>query len=353
VTKRRKILFYLCFIAFCVSLINVASAIESHAVVLMYHRFDESKYPSTNIQSEEFVAQLDFLEKNGFQVWPLHKIVRHLQSQSQIPDKTVGITIDDAYVSVYQVAFPILKNRKLPFTVFVASDPVDNKNPGYMSWDQLREMVKSGVDIGNHSRTHMHFINQRKAESKANWLLRIKNDVLFASSRIEAELEIKTNFFAYPYGEYNLSIASLMEDLGYISFGQHSGAVGEKNNTNFLPRYPISESYADLDNFKDKVLSLPLPILEVKPVEVVTLSSRPELEIKLDTNIVKALGLRCYAANQGLLEMTWKGEGHVAIQAAKPIKTRRGRYNCTLPKEGRYYWYSHLWVQTSIDELAH
>ena len=351
--KRRKILIYLCVIEMLASLFSFANAIESHAVVLMYHRFDESKYPSTNIQSEQFIAQLDFLEKNDFRVWSLQKIIHYLQSQIPIPDKTVGISIDDAYISVYQVAFPILKKRNLPFTVFVATEPVDNKNPGYMSWDHLREMMKAGVSIGNHSRTHLHFVNQKKNESKKDWLQRIENDVLYASRRIDEELGIKANYFAYPYGEYNLTIAALMENLGFVSFGQHSGAIGERNNMNFLPRYPLSESFADLNNFKDKVLSLPLPVLAINPLEVVTQSTKPLLRMELDTSIAKVRDLRCYAAGQGLLNMDWKENGLVLIQATKPFLTRRSRYNCTLPMQGRYYWYSHLWVQSNIPELAH
>ena len=351
--KKGKILFYLCFIEILASVFSFVCAVESHAVVLMYHRFDESKYPSTNIRSEQFIGQLEFLKKNDFRVWPLQKIIDHLQSQKPIPDKTIGISIDDAYASVYEVAFPILKKRNLPFTVFVATDPIDNKNSDYMSWKHLREMVESGVDVGNHSRTHLHYVNQKDNETKQAWLKRIENDVLYASRRLHEELGVKTKFFAYPYGEYNMSIAFLMESLGYVSFGQHSGAMGEKNNMNFLPRYPLSESFADLTNFKDKVLSLPLPILTINPLEVVTVSSKPELEVELDTKIVQARDLRCYAANQGLLDMSWKGRGKVLIQATAPFTTRRSRYNCTLPIRGRYYWYSHLWVQAHVDEFAH
>lgn len=320
----------------------------------MYHRFGESKYPSTNIQTAQFIGHLNFLEENDFHVWPLREIIQHLRSQSPIPDKTIAITIDDAYASVYQVAFPILKKRNLPFTVFVATDPVDYKNPGYMGWKQLREMVKSGVDIENHSRTHEHFVDQKKNESRFEWLQRIENDVLYASRRIHDELNIKPKFFAYPYGEYNLPVAAILENLGYISFGQHSGPLGEKSNMNFLPRFPLSESYADLDNFRDKILSLPLPKKEVKPLEIVTQSARPELEIELDSNVVQARDLRCYSSNQGPLDVTSKGQGKVSIQAKKPFTTRRGRYNCTMSAgAGRYYWYSHLWVQTSLDEFAH
>ena len=351
--KRRKILIYLCFIEVFLAFFHSAQAIESHAVVLMYHRFDESKYPSTNIQAEQFVAQLDFLEENDFQVWSVRKIIHHLKSRLPIPDKTVGITIDDAYASVYQVAYPIFKKRKLPFTVFVSTDSIDNKNPGYMSWAELREMVSSGVEIGNHSRTHEHFVNRKLHEKEIDWLQRIEKNVSYAGDRIKKELKVKLDFFAYPYGEYNLLLASLMENLGYVSFGQHSGAIGELNNMNFLPRYPLSESYANIDNFKDKVLSLPLPVINVDPLEVVTQSVKPLLELELDVTKVKNRNLQCYAAGQGLLNVLRRDDGKYSVQAMKPFTTRRSRYNCTLPISGRYYWYSHLWVRADVDELAH
>ena len=112
------------------------------AVVVMYHRFGESAYPSTNIKLEQFEGHLRELSKPEYSVLPIPEIVSRLKSGSPLPDRTVGISIDDAFLSVYQKAFPRLKKMGLPFTLFVATRPIDQNLKGYMSWDQIRELKK-------------------------------------------------------------------------------------------------------------------------------------------------------------------------------------------------------------------
>ncbi|MFP3386390.1 polysaccharide deacetylase family protein, partial [Tritonibacter sp. SIMBA_163] len=73
-----------------------------------------------------------------------------------LPPRTVAITIDDAYLSVYETAWPLLRKHDLPFALFVATDPVDRGIPGYMDWDQIRELEAGGVEIGSQAVTHPH-----------------------------------------------------------------------------------------------------------------------------------------------------------------------------------------------------
>jgi hypothetical protein len=132
----KKIRLFFIFSLYCLT--SVAAFAADYASVLMYHRFGEDKYPSTNIRIEQFEAHLDFISKGNYTVLPLSKIVDHLQQGLDLPDKTVAITIDDAYQSVFTEARPRLKARNFPYTVFVATQPVDRNQPGYMSWDQIR-----------------------------------------------------------------------------------------------------------------------------------------------------------------------------------------------------------------------
>src|SRR5690606_16678951 len=124
------------------------------AVVFMYHRFGEERYPSTNVTMAQFEQHLDFLEREGFEIWALPRIVSYLRDGRTLPDKVVAITIDDAYESVYTHAFPRLKQRDFPFTVFVSTDALDEGLGGFMSWEQLRELQAAGVTLANHSATH-------------------------------------------------------------------------------------------------------------------------------------------------------------------------------------------------------
>ena len=84
---------------------------------------------------------------------------RHLQAINNvepIKDRSVVITIDDAYSSVYKYAWPIFKKYNLPFTLFVSTDVIDNKTPGYMNWEQIRTLRDHGVTIGSQTKSHPH-----------------------------------------------------------------------------------------------------------------------------------------------------------------------------------------------------
>ena len=128
------------------------AAAGDEAVVLMYHRFGDDRHPSTNIRVEQLEAQLDYLSSNGYTVVPLADVVAAIRGGGELPDRALAITVDDAYRSVYSVGYPIFKARGLPFTVFVATDPVDGGQADFMTWDQMREMAES--DPGNRKVLH-------------------------------------------------------------------------------------------------------------------------------------------------------------------------------------------------------
>ena len=91
-------------VGFNATSLNQAKAAEKndYATVIMYHRFGESRYPSTNVTIEQFESHLEFIRQGNYTVMPLIKIIEALKSGGEINDKTVAITIDDAYLSVYR-----------------------------------------------------------------------------------------------------------------------------------------------------------------------------------------------------------------------------------------------------------
>lgn len=317
----------------------------------MYHRFGEDRYPSTNIRLEQFEAQLGYLAENGFQIWPLTQIVDYLEQGKAIPDRTVAITVDDAYLSVYTEAYPRLKERGWPFTVFVNTDPVDKGHNGFMSWDQMREMQADGVVFANHSKSHPYMVRREKGESQAAWLARMRTEIVDCHERLEAELGANQvpKLFAYPYGEYNASLLTILKELGYTAFGQQSGPLSSYAHRQALPRYPINEDYGDLAGFRTKALSLALPVADAHPIDpLIGSNNPPRLEIALDTGEANLKQLACYATGQGAIPVEWidKKAHRFAVQAPKAFGVGRARYNCTAPhqKGGRYFWHSQLWI---------
>lgn len=331
-----------------------AAESESHAVIFMYHRFGEDNIPATNIRLEQFETQLNWLAKNNFNVWPLSKIINHLKSRAPIPDKTVAITMDDAYRSVFTEALPRLKQRGWPFTVFVSTNYIDNKYSNYMSWDQMRSLQKEKVEFANHSTAHSHLIKRLAGETKSMWINRITRDIEHAQNRLEEELGTAQKFIAYPYGEYTSSIKNIINKLGFIGFGQQSGAIGSLSDFSALPRYPISEAYGELAGFAEKALSLPMP-LKSNPSTGVIIENNliPKLSLTLINKAIKLRSINCFATGEGRINIdTDKQTNSINIQARKQSRLRRSRYNCTAPsgEGGRYYWHSQLWINPLIDE---
>lgn len=323
---------------------------EFNAVILAYHRVANERWPSTNVTLLQFRSQLRFLEQEKFNVWPLKKIIAHLVAEKPIPKKTIAITFDDAYLSVYEYAYAELRSKDYPFTVFVATDALDKGYSSTMSWRQLREMLEHGADVGNHSATHEFLIMQKSHETLLQWQQRVRADILQAQSRIKQELGIDATLFAYPYGEYSSALQGIIEGLGLIAFGQHSGAMGLWSDRRALPRFPINERYADLAGFRDKVYSLALPVKSISPVDpLISVNNPPNLELQwLERS--RAPWLNCFSSNGDNVEVSLQNSSVYRIVSDKPLLARRSRYNCTAvsQEKGRYYWYSHLWIRPDV-----
>lgn len=336
----------LVFFFFCAAK-AMAEQEEPQAVIFMYHRFGETRYPSTNVTIKQFEEQLDFFAENNFTVLPVEEIVSALKNKEPLPDRTIGITIDDAYRSVYEVAYPRLKARGYPFTVFVATGAVDEGISAYMSWEQMREMGKNGAAFANHTQNHDYLVRKKKGESQEAWKNRMKGDITGAQDRLKKELGQSPALFAYPYGEYNLELMDLVKKLGYTAFGQHSGGVDLFSDRRALPRFPVAEAYADMESFRTKAFSLAMPVMERHPVDPVTVETRPQLTVSLAPGRANLDQLACYIGDRRM-EIKWIEPGkRFAIQTKKDLPPARSRYNCTAPdREGdRYYWFSHPWLR--------
>lgn len=342
----RRVLFVFLFFLLFENVLFANEQSEDSAVVFMYHRFGETKYPSTNIRLEQFDRHLEYLSQNGYQVWPLSKIVSHILEKKRIPQKTVALTIDDAYKSIYTEAFPRFKKFNFPFTVFVSTMSIDNGSKSYMSWEEMREMRAFGAEFANHSISHDYLI-PRDGEVKEAWQSRIGREIEIAQKRLQEELGAKTNqnpkLFSYPFGEHSAETAAFIQSLGYVGVTQTSGAIDGYSDTKTLPRFAMSESFADMDGFLLKLNTLPLPIESLSTLEPLVVGQNPpQLTIKLKKQI-KNIG--CYLSNGDKIPVKWISEKEFSVRAENRLKSPRDRYTCTAKaKDGRWYWYSYLWI---------
>lgn len=310
-----------------------AAAADS-AVVVMYHRFGDGRYPSTNIRLEQFEAHLAEIADGPYTVLPLPEIVSALRSGRPLPDRTIGLSIDDAYLSVYTEAWPRLREAGLPFTLFVATDPIDRGFADHMSWDQLRELAAAGVTIGSQTASHLHMAASGEAANR--------RDVETSNRRFEAELGRRPDIIAYPYGEASLAVEALARETGFVAgFGQHSGVIHAGGNLYYMPRFAMNEAFGDIKRFRLAANALPIPVTDVTPADHLVATNNPPAMGFTVVGDVPGLGrLSCYASHvDGALSVERLGESRIEVRMAEPFPKGRGRVNCTLPAgDGRWRW---------------
>ncbi|MHA1569431.1 MAG: polysaccharide deacetylase family protein [Alphaproteobacteria bacterium] len=308
-----------------------ALAAES-AVVLMYHRFGEANHSSSNVTIETFKAHLAELRVGGYAVLPVPEIVAALRAGRPLPDRAVGITVDDAYLSVYERGWPLLREAGFPLTLFVAAGPIDEARRGYMNWGQVREMMKQGVTIGHHTIWHRRL--QRATPA------RVVREIGEASLRYQAELGLVPEIFSYPYGEFSLAVRQAVIDAGFIAaFTQTSGVAHAGGDIHTLPRFILAEKYAGLERFRLAVNALPLPVRDLIPREPVLGDNPPPLGFTVDKSVVGLKRLDCYISGRGKARVEIIAPNRVEVRADQPFPPGRVRFNCTLRADaGRWRW---------------
>ncbi len=327
-------------------------------VVLQYHHISDNAPAATSISPALFEAHLEFLEKNNFRVIDITELKKALEGKQGIPDGAVVITFDDGYRSIYSEAYPRLKKRGWPFTVFINTQPHDEKNPRFVSWEQLKEMSKNGATIGNHTDSHSHMIRRRGGEDHHSWLQRNEKEIDFAAARIKKMIGNKPEYFAWPFGEHNKDLEALLKKKNYLAFGQQSGPIASSSNKQVLPRFPFGGPYGDINDFSAKVFSLPLPVTAVE-----TEASGhgrfidPELPLGVTMPVLRintplaayVKNFQCFASGQGKIS-TRVQSSTIVVQANRELSAGRSRYNCTADSgNGRFYWYSQLFIKRNKD----
>lgn len=313
---------------------TVPAMAADSAVFLMYHRFGDSRYPATNVRLDQFEAHVEILTSGGYTVLPVDEIVAALRAGNPLPERTVGITVDDAFLSVYTEAFPRLRAAGLPFTLFVATDAVNQGRADYMSWDQLREMRDAGVDIGAHTASHLHMADVDPARNRAEMRRSLK--------KLDEELGVRPVLFAYPYGEAGLAVAKTVGEFGFAAaFGQHSAATHKSADPLYLPRFPLNEQYGDADDFTLRVGTVGLPVRDMTPSDTYLGDGNPPaVGFTVDGSVSSLAGLACYHSQFGLVAHEVLGRRRVEIRFPEPFAAGRSRLNCTRPAaDGRWYWF--------------
>lgn len=210
---------------------------EKKIPILCYHRFGPDVADSMTIKNSAFAEQLAWLKTNGYTVIPLDIAMRYLKGERiALPKKPVVITVDDGHKSVYSDMAPLVKQYKIPVTLFIYPSAISNAKYA-MSWDQLRELEKTTFfRVESHTYWHPNFKHEKKKLSPQEYEKFVDKQLAGAKKKLEERMGHEVKYLAWVFGIYDDALLADAKKAGYAaaftidrqhaSSGDHVMALG-------------------------------------------------------------------------------------------------------------------------------
>ncbi len=210
----------------------------ARVTILGYHRFENPPGDSLAISSDEFEKQMQELKDRNLPVISLDDFLAWKRGEKSLPPESVLITIDDGYVSAYDIAWPILRKFGYPFVMFVYTNYVSVGGKS-VTWEQLKEMHAAGVAIESHSVSHSNLTKLPKDAKGAysEWLWHELNG---SREIISTKIGTPVRTIAYPYGIFNATVQEMGKKAGYeAQFTVYGKKVTRATPSEEIGRYVV------------------------------------------------------------------------------------------------------------------
>ena len=316
-----------------------ANNIKNSAVTFMYHKFGISKYPTTNITLDQFDKHLTEFSKQKYNVKSIDYIVDTIINDGDLPNNTIGISVDDADKSFLTTAWPRFKEKGFPVTLFVTTSTIVKNNKNYLNWDEIRQLKAEGVVIGSHSNTHEHMANYTFEE--------LQKEIKKSNKIFLKEIGEIPNLYAYPYGEADENFFDVLKNYKFkVAFGQHSGAINETSNLYYLPRFSLNERYGEIDRVKFTASVKGLGLYDFIPTNPRIIENPPYIGFSLlDQLLTKNIKCFIFDSDGQVENELFIFNERIEIRLLRKLNKGRSRINCTArDKQNNWRWFGHQFL---------
>jgi peptidoglycan/xylan/chitin deacetylase (PgdA/CDA1 family) len=318
---------------------------DKAASILTYFTIGKDDAPLTNVTNEQFRQHAEELSNGGYRVLALPEIVKAFRKGTPLPSRTIAITFDGADKSALAAA-RILVEKKLPFTVFIPADKVRQKDSSFMDWRDLRALKETGFATFGAQPGNNKLLTQ-SGESE------IRRQINNSVSIIRSELGVEPIFFAYPYGEYDQRYEKIVRSMKFqAAFGQQSGVAYAGSDLYALPRFVLTEQFADMDRFQMMTNALPFPVEDMSPASPHMAKPNTPIGFTLPQSLMplrKKLSCFSLQDKKPLIELIGN-----RVEIRVRDQEEKMRINCTLPyregpeEEVRWRWFGILAIANPL-----
>lgn len=239
---------------------------QTQLVILCYHHLNAKIKTPYNITDTLFKQELDTLSSQGFTFVSMQQIEDYYYANQPLPAKAAAITFDDGNLSVYQIAYPILTQRRIPWTLFVYPTAIRTGAPHiFMNWDQVKDLADHGVAIGSHAYWHPRLTDYAKEKDPEAWLT---TQIVLSGKVIQQHTGKPVNTFAIPYGLWDRTVYTKLKNAGYrLVFNVNNSNNNRDNDPLNLNRQMISYGESN-DYFTRRIQTQRLTTCQQTPLDL-------------------------------------------------------------------------------------
>lgn len=195
-------------------------------LIFEYHRVNDETVDTDDytLSKQQFQEQLDYFRDNGYNTISLMDYIRSQKYGEELPPNPIILTFDDGYEDNYINMMPMVQAMGMKATMFMATNYIGKE--GYVSWQQLKEMQNSGIEIGSHTANHLPL--DEVAVDK------LDNEIKLSKLLMEWNGMKTIYFFSYPNGVYTDKSIQCLKDNDYLAAVTGDAGYNRPNTDNFL-----------------------------------------------------------------------------------------------------------------------
>ena len=216
--------------------------------ILEYHMVTENPHPDAKpyvVPPEDFAEQLDYLVEEGYTTITPQDYARARKGKQQLPEKPIILSFDDGYEDNWRVVLPMLEERGMKAVFYMVTNSIGK--PGYLTWDNLFDMERSGMEIGSHTANHLPLTTLSPEKQREELRL----------SKLMLEWKgMKTIYsFSYPNGSYNAGVVTMLAEEEYLTaVTGEAGLNTLETNPYLLRRVNIPPPHFGLTEFRLRLM---------------------------------------------------------------------------------------------------
>jgi peptidoglycan/xylan/chitin deacetylase (PgdA/CDA1 family) len=225
---------------------STAPAGDGRVAILVYHRFESAVADSMAVRTAKFASELRYLADHQYRIVPLRTIVSALQRKEPLPAHAVAITVDDGHRTVYTDMLPLVRQYKIPVTLFIYPSAISNASYA-MTWAQLEDLRRTGFfDVQSHTYWHPNFKIERRRLAPAAFDGFVTSQLVKPKMVLKAKLGVDADMLAWPFGIYDDDLIARAKAAGYVAaFTLRGRLVAPGDPLLALPRFLITDAVSD------------------------------------------------------------------------------------------------------------